>query len=112
MSRPRFVPTEEQRSAVKSMSAFGIKQEDIAAEIGLRSAKTLRKYFGKEIARGAVQANIRVGQTLFKMATSGEEPAATMFWLKTRAGWREVQVVETRPAAIPDFVVVPDKKAA
>ena len=112
MSRPRFVPTEEQRSTVKSMAAYGIKQEDISTELGLRSPKTLRKHFGQEIKRAAIQANTRVGQTLYKMATSGKEPAATIFWLKTRAGWRETQVVETRPAAIPDFIVAQEKEAA
>jgi len=112
MARPRFVPTEEQRSTVKSMAAYGIKQEDIATEIGLRSSKTLRKHFSQEIKRAAIQANTRVGQTLYKMATSGEEPAATIFWLKARAGWRETQVVETRPAATPDFIVAQEKEAA
>jgi len=32
-------------------------------------------------------ANVR--KTLFQMATSGKHPAATMFWLKTRARWSE-----------------------
>src|SRR6266849_1664292 len=112
MSRPRFIPTEEQRRSVKSLSAYGIKQEDIATELGLRSPKTLRKHFSQEIKRRAIQANTRVGQTLYKMATSGKHPAATIFWLKTRAGWRDIQVVETRPAAIPDFIVAQDKGAA
>ena len=112
MSRPRFIPTEEQRRSVKSLSAYGIKPEDIATELGLRSPKTLRKHFGKEIKRGAIQANTRVGQTLYQMATSGKHPAATIFWLKVRAGWREIQVVETRPAALPDFIVAQDKEAA
>ena len=93
-------------------SAYGILQADIARMVDLRSPKTLRKYFPQELAHGAIEDNAQVGQTLFKMATSGDEPAATIFWLKTRAGWRETQVVETRPAAIADFVVALDKKAA
>lgn len=112
MPRPRFVPTEEQRRTVKSMSAFGIKQEDIATVLGLRSSNTLRKHFRKEIDRGAIEANMHVAQSLYQMATSKEFPAATIFWMKTRAGWRETQVVEPRPAAIPDFVVAVEKKAA
>ena len=35
------------------------------------------------------KANLTVARTLFEMATSGKHPAATFFWLKTRAGWRE-----------------------
>ena len=30
MARPKFVPTEEQRRTVKSLAAYGIKQEGIA----------------------------------------------------------------------------------
>jgi hypothetical protein len=112
MPRPKFVPTEEQRRNVKSLSAYGIKQEDIARMVGLRSPKTLRKHLQEELDRGAIEATAQVGQTLFKMATSGEHPAATIFWLKTRAGWREVQILETRPAALPDFIVAAEKDAA
>jgi len=112
MARPKFEPTGEQRRTVKSMSAYGSKQEEIAKVIGLRSPKTLRKHFSKEIALGAIEANAQVAQTLYQMATSKECPAATIFWLKTRAGWREVQVVETRPAAVPNFIVAQDKEAA
>jgi hypothetical protein len=112
MSRPRFVPTEEQRRTVKSLSAYGIKQDEIAEMVNLRSSKSLRKHFRREIDRGAIEATAQVGQTLYKMATSGKHPAATIFWLKTRAGWREIQIVETRPAAPPDFVVVLEKEAA
>ena len=64
-------------------------QEDIATEPGLRSSKTLRKHFGEEINRGAIQANTRVSQTLYKMATSGKYPAATIFWAKPQHGYRK-----------------------
>jgi len=112
MPRPRFVPTEERRKIVKSMSAYGVRQEEIATSLGLRSTKTLRKYFREDLDRGAIEAKAQVLQTLYKMATSGKCPAATIFWVKSRLGWREIQVVETRPAAIPDFVVAEDPEAA
>jgi hypothetical protein len=112
MARPPFTPTEEQRRYVKSMSAYGIPEEDIAVVLGLRSVKTLRKYFSQELKRGRIEANCKVIQTLFQMATSGECVAATIFWAKTRMGFREVHVVENRPAALPDFVVAENKEAA
>jgi hypothetical protein len=80
--------------------------------VDIRSTKSLRKHFRKELDRGAIEATAKVGQTLYQMATSGKHPAATIFWLKTRAGWREVQVVETRSGATPDFVVTVEKEAA
>jgi hypothetical protein len=112
MSRPRFVPTDEKRKNVRSMAAYGIKQEDIAIAVGALSPKTLRKHFPEELRCGAIEANAQVAQTLYQMAISGKCPAATIFWAKTRMGWREIQIVETRPAAIPDFVVMQDKEAA
>jgi hypothetical protein len=111
MARPSFGPTEEQRRLVKSMAAVGIRQEDIAVVLGLRSVKTLRKHFSKELDCGRIEANGQVAQTLFDLATSGVCVAATIFWAKTRMGFQEIHVVESRPAAIPDFVVAEDVAA-
>jgi len=36
---------------------------------------------------GVVEARAQVTQAAFKQATSGRDPASTMFWLKTRARW-------------------------
>jgi hypothetical protein len=75
------------------------------------SEKTLLKYYQDELFRGKFEANAKVGQTLLDMATNGEMPAATIFYLKARLGWRENQSGEARPTAAPDFVVVLDTKA-
>jgi hypothetical protein len=103
--RPKIKPTDEQRRLVKSLAAFGTRQEDIARAVGVRSPKTLRKHYREELDRGAVEANANVARTMYQMATSGEHPTASMFWLKCRAGWRERPAFE--PAAIPPppFVV-------
>ena len=105
MGRPKFEPKEEQRQLVKSFAAIGTRHEDIALKIGIRSPKTLRKYFATELNLGAVEANYRVGQTLFKMATSGDHPAATIFWSKVRMGWRERGPDDGRNPAAPPFIV-------
>jgi hypothetical protein len=49
--------------------------------------------------RGSIEATAKVAQTLFGMATSGQNVAAAIFWMKARAGWREKHelVVSTRP---------------
>jgi len=112
MSRPKFVPTDLHRTTVRSMAAYGTKHEDIAKVIGLRSLKTLRKHFREELTRGSIEATAQVGQTLYQMATSGEAPACTIFWMKTRGGWREKQNRESMLSAVPDFVVVIEKEAA
>jgi hypothetical protein len=108
MPRPALKPTDQQRALVKSMAAMGIPHEQIAVQVGILSAKTLRKHFREELDRGVTEANYKVSQTLFKMATSGEHPAATFFWLKTRTGLRERPADDRPLAPAPPFIVTSD----
>jgi hypothetical protein len=85
----RFVPTQEQRRQVKTLAGLGMKQAQIANLVGIHSAATLRKYFRTELLEGPVATAVKVRRTMYEMATSGRNQAATMFWLKTRAGWSE-----------------------
>jgi hypothetical protein len=94
-----FDATEEQRKTVRVMSAFGIRQAEITILLDI-NPKTLRLHFRRELDRGSVEATAKVAQTLFQMATSGQSTAASIFWMKERAGWREkheVQVSAVRP---------------
>jgi hypothetical protein len=86
-------PTDEQRRTVRAMAAFGVPQDAIGAHLEL-DAKTLRKHFRKELDRGMVEANVKVAQSLFNMATQGNNVAAAIFWMKARAGWRERNELE------------------
>jgi len=99
---------------VRSMAAYGTRQEDIARCVGLRSAKTLRSHFREELDRAAPEANAQVAQSLYQQATSGKNVAATIFWLKTRGGgaWREAGAGAPRPVEAPPFLVMPEKEAA
>ena len=92
MSR-KFEPTDDQRRTVKAMAGFGVPHVDIAIFLGI-DAKTLRKHFRGELDRGTIEANVKVAQTLFTMATVDKNVAAAIFWMKARAGWREKQEVE------------------
>src|SRR5260370_41952876 len=96
MARPRFIPTAEQRRNVEALAAYGIPEEELARTIGEHGidAKTLRKYFRRELDVAATKANSAVAQTLYQLATSGKCPAATMFWLKCRSGWKETTVLQ------------------
>jgi hypothetical protein len=88
MARPSFSPSAEQRRSVKAMAGLGMRHQDIAVVLEI-AEKTLRKHFRVELARGAIEANAKVLQTLYAMATSGENTAATIFYAKTRCGLRE-----------------------
>ena len=93
MARKAFAPTEKDRAIVTAMASYGVPQEDIGAVVGCNHF-TLRKHFRAELDTAAIQANAKVAETCYAMATSGQHPAATFFWLKTRAGWREVERIE------------------
>lgn len=89
--RPEFAPTPEQRRLVKALAAVGVSQVDIATVVDI-DVKTLRKHFRTELDVGAIEANAKVAQALFKRATEEKGSAgvqAAIFWLKVRAGWRE-----------------------
>ena len=104
MARPIFTPTDEQRRLVKILAGFGIHQEGIAMRLEI-SPHTLRRHFRKELDRGAVDANAQVVNALFKMATSGKVPAATIFWAKTRCKWHERPAIEASEIVPPQFHV-------
>lgn len=90
------------------LAAAGIKHVVIAASIGV-TPHTMYKHYGQEVEDAKDSANAEVVKTLYQMATSGESPAATFFWLKTQAGWRELDKVEHdhRHTGIVGHVPVP-----
>jgi hypothetical protein len=85
-------PTDEARDLVKRMVMAGIPQENIARVVGI-ALSTLHKYYREELDTAADQATAQVARTLFAKATdqemTGPSVTAAIFWLKTRAGWRE-----------------------
>jgi hypothetical protein len=75
------------------MASCGMTQAAISRALGV-DEKTLRKHFRRALDSSADRANAQVGATLFKLATSGNCPAATIFWVKSRLGWRETTRLE------------------
>jgi hypothetical protein len=86
MSRPSFKPTKDQRKMVQSLAALGLRQEHIATMVGVRSSKTVRKHFGRDILRGTAEATATITAAAYEMATSGKYPGMTRFWLDTVGG--------------------------
>ncbi len=96
------------------MAGYGVPEADIAGVLGV-DPKTLRKHYRDELRNGHVKANAKVAENLYRKATGeGREAViAAIFWLKTRAGWRETNVHEigglnNRPIEID--VVVPSAR--
>jgi hypothetical protein len=108
MPRPKLKPTEEDRLLVRSLAAVGTPQEDIARKVGIRSPKTLRKYFREVLDLAATEANANVGGALYKSAMAGNTDAQK-FWLERRAGWK-IWPFSSAKVAPPPFIVARDKK--
>ena len=92
MQGKEHIPTEETRKLVRSLSAVGIRYVDIASKLDI-THETLVKHYKTELDDGRIDANASIGQTLFQQAKNGNT-AAAIFWLKTRAGWKETNTVE------------------
>jgi hypothetical protein len=80
------------------MAAYGIPEIDISAVLGL-DPKTLRKHYRDELDLGETKANAQVAGFLFSAAKSGNV-TAQIFWLKTRARWRETPLELRHSGAI------------
>ncbi len=91
-SGKKHVPTDDERKQVSALVAYGIPQDAIARMMGIRRA-ALARHYKKEIANAGHQANARVAESLYQQAIKGNL-TAMIFWLKTRAGWREVDRLE------------------
>ncbi|MEY3773876.1 MAG: hypothetical protein RLZZ129_656 [Verrucomicrobiota bacterium] len=93
--RPAHQPTEAGRKQVESMAGYGIPADDIAMSLEI-SKPTLIKHYRRELDMGHIKANSAVAQSLYKKATGEGASAVTaaIFWLKTRAGWKETVVNE------------------
>ena len=85
--RPPHLSTADTRNRVYILSTVGTRHEDIATVLGI-SADTLTKYYHDELAKGRIEANASVAETLFKQAKEGNT-TAMIFWLKSRAKWKE-----------------------
>lgn len=81
-------PTEKTRAEVGALTSFGNTQEQIADHLGIHP-ETLRIHYREELDNSVVRANAKVAAKLFRKATEGDDLSAMIFWLKTRAKWRE-----------------------
>ena len=96
VGRPAHVPNDLLRGVVLRAAGMGLPQESIARmmKIGL---VTLRKHYKDELSTGGTEANMRVLETLYEVATDKEHRgcvSAAIFWTKVRSGWREVSRTE------------------
>ncbi len=99
--------SESDRRQVEAMAAYGIPETEIARVIGI-DPRELRGQYPDELDTGSTRANSRVAENLYRRATGEGREAVTaaIFWLKTRAGWRERSVHELHGTDGPITVVI------
>jgi hypothetical protein len=103
-----FSATEQERELVRLCASVGISHEQMALMITRPGAEgepkaistdTLVRHFGNELAVGKAKTitliagrlvRTALGQNQQAGATVADELRAQMFYLKTQAGWREV----------------------
>ena len=87
-----FKATDEQRRSVETMTAYGAPQSEVCRALKI-DKKTLAKHFRAELDQAVDRANVKIAETLYKLALGGPDRppnvGACIFWLKARAGWRE-----------------------
>ncbi len=95
MGRRSHSPSPADRRTVEALAGYGTPEADIAGLLSI-DPKTLRKHYRHELDLGHVKANAKVAENLFRKATGEGREAVTaaIFWLKTRARWRETSVHE------------------
>ena len=91
---------------VRKLAGFGLRNDDIANCIGM-SASNLYLMYADDVRDGRSEAHKEVAGTLYEMATSGEFPSMTSFYLKAQCGWRE-----TAEVVFPDEDGIPQKIGA
>ena len=97
MGRRAHQPDQPTRRQVEALAGYGVPEAEIAGVVGI-DPKTLRKHYRHELDHGHTKANARVAENLYRKATGDGREAviAAIFWLKTRAGWKETQVQEVK----------------
>ena len=89
-------PTEASRKQVEALASYGVPRNEIAKVVGI-CGHTLTNHYSETLETAAIKANSLVAQSLFNKATKGEGSSsvtAAIFWLKTRACWRERDIHE------------------
>lgn len=90
-----FANMQNSQPKTTALAGFGLSTADIACVLAT-DEQDLKATYAHELESGAIKANARVAESLYRKATGeGREPVtAAIFWLKTRARWKETSIHE------------------
>ena len=90
--RDEHVPTDEKRAIVRALAKYGVRQHDIAVQIGVAKG-TLIKYYSEDLDAGMAEAAEGLAKTAYQMAMDGDV-RMMIFLMKARLGYRETTRIE------------------
>lgn len=102
--RPPHEPTETTRTLVRELKAAGCTHVYIARRLGICD-DILGKHYATELEDAMQGAVAEMARSLYARGLAGDN-ACAIFWLKSRAGWREKNDEQADTQATPVQVVV------
>lgn len=112
--------TQDEIVRIEKMAGQGLNVSQMAAILGM-SKKTFERRMhdtkgaADALEKGRAEAAEKITGTAYRMALSGKFPAMTMFWLKCRERWRDVNVHEVsgqdgKPIEVKSAVTLTDEQ--
>lgn len=90
--KPHTKYSEEVAGKVEHLAALGMTQEDAGYILGM-VRETIQRNYAEAWRRGKATAKAKVASKLYEKCMNGDT-ASIFFYLKTQAGWREVQRID------------------
>lgn len=84
--------SEDVASRIERLAALGMTQADAGYILSI-SADTIQRHYAEAWNKGKAKAKANIAGKLYEKAMAGDS-ASIFFWLKTQAGWREVQKID------------------
>lgn len=105
-------PDDKSRRVVIEAVGLGMQQKNVARMLGI-CVRTLRKHYREELDIAVDSINFDVARALYQRASSGKDTIASIFMLKSRAGWKDTQAPDANlPSQIQVTFALPDSKEA
>lgn len=113
MGKRKIELNTEDHEKIKMLASRGTSISDIADYLGISKATLDRRIaenteLRQLIHSGRIHSNLEVSNIAFQMATSGKFPQMTMFWLKSKAGWKDnpTEVSTDSEESKPKLIVI------
>ena len=91
--RPPYIPNDRDRNRARLLAARDMTRQQIAYRLGI-CKDILNRHYKKEVDEGREQVDNAVYSNLIRMASTSNNPAACIFYCKTRLGMRETDRLE------------------